>query len=72
MSLPILFTVQEFEEKIKAWCKEAGEDVTYDFAQVRCIFLHTKHNSICPDLTSGNFMCLPGDYGHVHTVEIQE
>uniref|UniRef100_A0A8C1KKH9 N-acyl-aliphatic-L-amino acid amidohydrolase n=1 Tax=Cyprinus carpio TaxID=7962 RepID=A0A8C1KKH9_CYPCA len=23
----------EFEEKIKAWCKEAGEDVTYDFAQ---------------------------------------
>lgn len=38
VSPPILFTVQEFEEKIKAWCKEAGEDVTYDFAQVRFIF----------------------------------
>lgn len=26
--------LQEFEEQIKAWCKEAGDDVTYDFAQV--------------------------------------
>ncbi|TRZ01132.1 hypothetical protein DNTS_007855 [Danionella cerebrum] len=23
----------EFEEQIKVWCREAGEDVTYDFAQ---------------------------------------
>lgn len=26
--------LQEFEDQIKAWCKEAGDDVTYDFAQV--------------------------------------
>jgi len=25
---------QEFEKQIKQWCKEAGEDVTYKFAQV--------------------------------------
>lgn len=31
-----LLTYQEFERQIKAWCKEAGEDVTYEFAQVSC------------------------------------
>lgn len=31
-----LLTYQEFEGQIKAWCKEAGEDVTYEFAQVSC------------------------------------
>lgn len=31
-----LLTYQEFEQQIKAWCKEAGEDVTYEFAQVSC------------------------------------
>ena len=25
---------QEFENKIKQWCKEAGEDVSYEFLQV--------------------------------------
>lgn len=25
---------QEFERQIKEWCKEAGEDITYEFAQV--------------------------------------
>ena len=25
----------EFEEKIKTWCTEAGEDVTYEFIQVK-------------------------------------
>lgn len=25
---------QEFEKQIKEWCKKAGEDVTYEFAQV--------------------------------------
>lgn len=34
----VLVILQEFEEKIKAWCREAGEDVTYDFAQVWFIF----------------------------------
>uniref|UniRef100_A0AAY4A4L7 N-acyl-L-amino-acid amidohydrolase n=1 Tax=Denticeps clupeoides TaxID=299321 RepID=A0AAY4A4L7_9TELE len=28
-----LFCSQEFEEQIKRWCREAGEDVTYEFAQ---------------------------------------
>lgn len=26
--------LQEFEGQIKAWCREAGEDITYEFAQV--------------------------------------
>uniref|UniRef100_A0A8C1ZET3 N-acyl-aliphatic-L-amino acid amidohydrolase n=1 Tax=Cyprinus carpio TaxID=7962 RepID=A0A8C1ZET3_CYPCA len=34
----------EFEEKIKAWCKEAGEDVTYDFAQK-----HMDQNFTCTE-----------------------
>jgi len=25
---------QEFENKIKQWCKEAGEDVSYEFLSV--------------------------------------
>lgn len=29
-----LLSPQEFERQIKAWCKEAGEDVTYEFSQV--------------------------------------
>uniref|UniRef100_A0A9J7ZJM2 N-acyl-aliphatic-L-amino acid amidohydrolase n=2 Tax=Cyprinus carpio TaxID=7962 RepID=A0A9J7ZJM2_CYPCA len=33
LRIPPTVNLQEFEEKIKAWCKEAGEDVTYDFAQ---------------------------------------
>uniref|UniRef100_A0A671SLT2 N-acyl-aliphatic-L-amino acid amidohydrolase n=1 Tax=Sinocyclocheilus anshuiensis TaxID=1608454 RepID=A0A671SLT2_9TELE len=40
LRIPPTVNLQEFEEKIKAWCKEAGEDVTYDFAQVRFIFTH--------------------------------
>ncbi|XP_062842732.1 aminoacylase-1-like isoform X1 [Trichomycterus rosablanca] len=31
--IPPTLNLQEFEEQIKAWCKEAGDDVTYDFAQ---------------------------------------
>uniref|UniRef100_A0A8C2L8D5 N-acyl-aliphatic-L-amino acid amidohydrolase n=1 Tax=Cyprinus carpio TaxID=7962 RepID=A0A8C2L8D5_CYPCA len=34
----------QFEEKIKAWCKEAGEDVTYDFAQK-----HMDQNFTCTE-----------------------
>uniref|UniRef100_A0A673MRQ7 N-acyl-aliphatic-L-amino acid amidohydrolase n=1 Tax=Sinocyclocheilus rhinocerous TaxID=307959 RepID=A0A673MRQ7_9TELE len=33
LRIPPTVNLQEFEEKIKAWCKVAGEDVTYDFAQ---------------------------------------
>uniref|UniRef100_A0A671SSI1 N-acyl-aliphatic-L-amino acid amidohydrolase n=1 Tax=Sinocyclocheilus anshuiensis TaxID=1608454 RepID=A0A671SSI1_9TELE len=33
LRIPPTVNLQEFEVKIKAWCKEAGEDVTYDFAQ---------------------------------------
>ncbi|KAI2650120.1 Aminoacylase-1A [Labeo rohita] len=33
LRIPPTVNLQEFEEKIKVWCKEAGEDVTYDFAQ---------------------------------------
>lgn len=28
------FPLQEFEEQIKRWCSEAGEGITYKFAQV--------------------------------------
>ena len=31
VSFPFL---QEFENKIKQWCQEAGEDVSYEFIQV--------------------------------------
>ncbi|KAI5093738.1 aminoacylase-1, partial [Silurus meridionalis] len=31
--IPPTVNLQEFEDQIKAWCKEAGDDVTYDFAQ---------------------------------------
>lgn len=33
LRIPPTVNLQEFEEKIKVWCREAGEDVTYDFAQ---------------------------------------
>lgn len=26
--------MEEFEKKIKGWCTDAGEDVTYEFVQV--------------------------------------
>lgn len=29
-----LLVLQEFENKIKQWCKEAGEDVSYQFLVV--------------------------------------
>lgn len=35
----ILLSSQEFEKQIKEWCKEAGEDVTYKFAQVSALQL---------------------------------
>ncbi|XP_056885973.1 aminoacylase-1A-like [Takifugu flavidus] len=33
LRIPPTVNLQEFEQQIKAWCKEAGEDVTYEFAQ---------------------------------------
>uniref|UniRef100_A0AAX7V4V5 N-acyl-aliphatic-L-amino acid amidohydrolase n=1 Tax=Astatotilapia calliptera TaxID=8154 RepID=A0AAX7V4V5_ASTCA len=33
LRIPPTVNLQEFERQIKQWCKEAGEDVTYDFAQ---------------------------------------
>lgn len=33
LRIPPTVNLQEFEEQIKVWCREAGEDVTYDFAQ---------------------------------------
>lgn len=30
----LLLSHQEFEKQIREWCREAGEDVTYEFAQV--------------------------------------
>uniref|UniRef100_A0AAY3ZY94 N-acyl-aliphatic-L-amino acid amidohydrolase n=1 Tax=Denticeps clupeoides TaxID=299321 RepID=A0AAY3ZY94_9TELE len=33
MRIPPAVNLQEFEEQIKRWCREAGEDVTYEFAQ---------------------------------------
>uniref|UniRef100_H3DB38 N-acyl-aliphatic-L-amino acid amidohydrolase n=1 Tax=Tetraodon nigroviridis TaxID=99883 RepID=H3DB38_TETNG len=33
LRIPPTVNLQEFERQIKAWCKEAGEDVTYEFAQ---------------------------------------
>ncbi|KAI7791559.1 putative aminoacylase-1A-like [Triplophysa rosa] len=33
LRIPPTVDLQEFEEQIKAWCKEAGEGVTYKFAQ---------------------------------------
>ncbi len=29
-----LLVFQEFENKVKQWCEEAGEDVSYEFLQV--------------------------------------
>lgn len=34
LTCKLLQFYQEFERQIKAWCHEAGEDVTYEFAQV--------------------------------------
>uniref|UniRef100_A0A8C4HJE2 N-acyl-aliphatic-L-amino acid amidohydrolase n=1 Tax=Dicentrarchus labrax TaxID=13489 RepID=A0A8C4HJE2_DICLA len=33
LRIPPTVNLQEFERQIKDWCKEAGEDVTYEFAQ---------------------------------------
>lgn len=33
LRIPPTVDLQEFEKQIKTWCKEAGEDVTYKFAQ---------------------------------------
>ncbi|XP_036958096.1 aminoacylase-1-like [Acanthopagrus latus] len=33
LRIPPTVNLQEFERQIKQWCKEAGEDVTYKFAQ---------------------------------------
>uniref|UniRef100_A0A671YEL4 N-acyl-aliphatic-L-amino acid amidohydrolase n=1 Tax=Sparus aurata TaxID=8175 RepID=A0A671YEL4_SPAAU len=33
LRIPPTVNLQEFERQIKQWCKEAGEDVTYEFAQ---------------------------------------
>uniref|UniRef100_A0A8C9W9Z1 N-acyl-aliphatic-L-amino acid amidohydrolase n=1 Tax=Scleropages formosus TaxID=113540 RepID=A0A8C9W9Z1_SCLFO len=33
MRIPPTVDLQDFEERIKRWCREAGEDVTYQFAQ---------------------------------------
>ncbi|KAI4894419.1 hypothetical protein NFI96_030273, partial [Prochilodus magdalenae] len=33
MRIPPTVNLQEFEEQIKAWCAEAGEGITYEFAQ---------------------------------------
>uniref|UniRef100_A0A671SQ95 Aminoacylase-1-like n=1 Tax=Sinocyclocheilus anshuiensis TaxID=1608454 RepID=A0A671SQ95_9TELE len=44
LRIPPTVNLQEFEEKIKAWCKEAGEDVTYDFAQK-----HMDQNFTCTE-----------------------
>ncbi|TNN84334.1 Aminoacylase-1A [Liparis tanakae] len=33
LRIPPTVNLQEFEKQIKEWCKEAGEDVTYKFAQ---------------------------------------
>uniref|UniRef100_A0A673MVX3 N-acyl-aliphatic-L-amino acid amidohydrolase n=1 Tax=Sinocyclocheilus rhinocerous TaxID=307959 RepID=A0A673MVX3_9TELE len=44
LRIPPTVNLQEFEEKIKAWCKVAGEDVTYDFAQK-----HMDQNFTCTE-----------------------
>ncbi|XP_062325436.1 aminoacylase-1A-like [Osmerus eperlanus] len=33
LRIPPTVNLQEFEEQIKQWCKEAGEGITYEFAQ---------------------------------------
>uniref|UniRef100_A0A3P8TA28 N-acyl-aliphatic-L-amino acid amidohydrolase n=1 Tax=Amphiprion percula TaxID=161767 RepID=A0A3P8TA28_AMPPE len=33
LRIPPTVNLQDFERQIKQWCKEAGEDVTYEFAQ---------------------------------------
>ncbi|XP_019736210.1 aminoacylase-1A isoform X1 [Hippocampus comes] len=33
LRIPPTVNLQEFEKMIQGWCKEAGDDVTYDFAQ---------------------------------------
>uniref|UniRef100_A0A674CDK8 N-acyl-aliphatic-L-amino acid amidohydrolase n=1 Tax=Salmo trutta TaxID=8032 RepID=A0A674CDK8_SALTR len=33
LRIPPTVNLQEFEEQIKKWCKEAGEGITYEFAQ---------------------------------------
>uniref|UniRef100_A0A8B9HP78 N-acyl-aliphatic-L-amino acid amidohydrolase n=1 Tax=Astyanax mexicanus TaxID=7994 RepID=A0A8B9HP78_ASTMX len=42
MRIPPTVNLQEFEEQIKAWCAEAGEGITYKFAQK---FMHQNTTS---------------------------
>uniref|UniRef100_A0A4W4E1K6 Peptidase M20 dimerisation domain-containing protein n=1 Tax=Electrophorus electricus TaxID=8005 RepID=A0A4W4E1K6_ELEEL len=42
LRIPPTVNLQEFEEQIEAWCKEAGEDVSYNFAQK---FMHQNTTS---------------------------
>ncbi|XP_036415205.1 aminoacylase-1-like [Colossoma macropomum] len=42
MRIPPTVNLQEFEEQIKAWCAEAGEGITYEFAQK---FMHQNTTS---------------------------
>lgn len=45
---------KEFEEKIKKWCLDAGDDVFYEFKQVskflHCYTLTEEYQEFCNDL----------------------
>uniref|UniRef100_A0A3Q3T352 N-acyl-aliphatic-L-amino acid amidohydrolase n=1 Tax=Mastacembelus armatus TaxID=205130 RepID=A0A3Q3T352_9TELE len=42
LRIPPTVNLQEFESQIKQWCKEAGDDVTYQFAQVSALTVGTE------------------------------
>lgn len=54
---------QEFERQIKEWCKEAGEDVTYEFAQV-CVWVCEREN--VPPLQTSSLLWLEAKRAAVH------
>uniref|UniRef100_A0A4W6DNJ7 N-acyl-aliphatic-L-amino acid amidohydrolase n=1 Tax=Lates calcarifer TaxID=8187 RepID=A0A4W6DNJ7_LATCA len=47
LRIPPTVNLQEFERQIKQWCKEAGEDVTYEFAQVGTLSLQCVSSVSC-------------------------
>lgn len=56
----LLPSYQEFERQIKEWCEEAGEDVTYEFAQVgartllKVLFVPVEHDTKLPAIHCRN------------------
>uniref|UniRef100_A0A7N6BMT5 N-acyl-aliphatic-L-amino acid amidohydrolase n=1 Tax=Anabas testudineus TaxID=64144 RepID=A0A7N6BMT5_ANATE len=51
LRIPPTVNLQEFEKQIKQWCKEAGDDITYEFAQVCVLKLIAQLYYCCLNMT---------------------